>query len=66
MPELYFIVDPVTRRMSVFLKLRLWSGMSVVGTIWMNENLRPAVGAQIVTAMSDITTTSPAQPWRIL
>ena len=65
-PEMYLIADPVTRKMSVILKLKLWLGVSIMGSFWLNENLRPAFGVQVVTAMSEkMAYTSPAHPWRL-
>jgi hypothetical protein len=65
-PEIYLITDPVAWKTSVFVKVKLCCGLSLVGTIWLDDNSRPAMGIQAVTATADMTTTSPAHPWRLL
>lgn len=66
-PEVFFIADPVTRETSIVLKVRLRPGLSLMGTIWLKQDLRPAIGLQIVTAMPEqMTITSPARPLRLI
>lgn len=66
-PEILFTIDPVTGKVSISMKLTLWPGISLVGTIWLNEDFRPAIGVQVVTMMSEqMANMSPAHPWRLI
>lgn len=40
--------------------MKLCCGLSLVGTIWLEDNHRPAIGIQDVTATANMITTSPA------
>ena len=65
-PQVYLIVDSITWDTSIWIKLKLFAGLSLQITIWM-RNFRPAIGVQIVTGMSEhLRVTSPAQPWGLL
>jgi len=65
-PQVYLIADPVSKKMSIVLKLRLWSGTSLVGTFWLTEAWRPIMGVQLVTAMSEYMACTSPDPWRLL
>lgn len=65
-PKVFFITDPVLWKIRLFAKVRLCCGLNLVGTIRINDELRPEIGIQVVTAMTDMRITSPAYTWCLL
>jgi hypothetical protein len=64
-PQIYLIVDPITWDISIWIKVRMYAGLSLQITIWI-RNFRPAIGIQIVTGILEhLRVTSPAHPWRL-
>lgn len=64
-PQIYFIIDPITLDTSMWIKVKMYAGLSLQITIWM-RNFRPTIGIQIVTGVSErLRVTGPAHPWRL-
>ena len=59
--ELYLMNDPVAKANSVFLKINLWFGVSLITTTYLNERLRPVINTQIMVKFTEhLRYTSPS------
>jgi hypothetical protein len=64
--RIYFMYDPLRQKPSLYMKLRLWSDLSVVATITMGRDFRPNLQLQLTTKLfAGFTLTSPGQPIRL-
>jgi hypothetical protein len=64
--RVYLMYDPLTLKPSLFVKLRLWWGLSVAVTVTMSRNFRPDVQLQLATKLGPgFTLTGPEQTIRL-
>ena len=60
-PQVYLVHDPLTKKSSMILKLKLWSGVSLMMTVMLVQH-RPTISLQLVTKLpGGFQLTSPAR-----
>jgi hypothetical protein len=66
-PEMSVMYDPSSEATAIFLKLQLWSDLSLMTTISMDRHLRPQLRLRLITALPEgFNLASPAYSIRLI
>jgi hypothetical protein len=59
-PEIFLMYEPSREVSAIYLKLPLWSGLSLIASVVLDRHLRPTLQFQLTTKLAeDFTLTGP-------